>query len=119
MFQHEYGHYLQSQTFGLAYLFMVGVPSIISASQHNHHMYQKYERDASLRAFLYFNKYEEGFYKTAEGYKNQSLLPLDERSGWNFKLNPLLPYELGNNRYVDYYDIMGNHSFYQFGISPL
>ena len=31
LFQHEYGHYLQSQEMGLAYLAKVGIPSIRSA----------------------------------------------------------------------------------------
>ena len=31
MYMHEYGHYLDSQKFGLAYLPVVGIPSLISA----------------------------------------------------------------------------------------
>ena len=58
MFQHEYGHYLQSQEMGLAYLAKVGIPSIRSAivSGPGEHKYQSFEQDANLRAFKYFNK---------------------------------------------------------------
>src|SRR5690606_29462459 len=30
LFQHEYGHYIQSQNFGLFYLSKVGIPSLLS-----------------------------------------------------------------------------------------
>lgn len=101
IFQHEYGHYLQSQTIGPLYLYWVGLPSLISASTHDNHRYKKYERDASLRAFLYFNKYVEGFYEL--------------KTGWDFKSNPLLR----NDNNVDYNEIKDNHGFYHFGMSPL
>ena len=48
LFQHEYGHYLQSQSMGPAF--------------------QPFEQDANRRAFLYFNKNVDGFYQTEEEY---------------------------------------------------
>ena len=84
-FQHEYGHYIQSQNFGPAFLSKIGVPSLISAATgKGNHKYQSFEKDANLRAFLYFNKY---FYN--EGFK------------WDFKNHPLYDKEEDNNK-VDY-----------------
>lgn len=93
-FQHEYGHYLQSQKMGIAYLNRVGIPSLFSNHNHDFH---PVEQDANRRAFLYFNEHVEGFYKTKENMWNEG--------GWNFKENPLNIY--GNyqrDQYVDYYD---------------
>lgn len=46
LFQHEYGHYLQSQKFGLAYLSRYAFPSLYGSSD--------VEEDANSRAFSYF-----------------------------------------------------------------
>lgn len=66
LFAHEYGHYLQSQRYGLGYLFSHGIPSIISAikSKNKHETYKgnKYskhnvfwtERDSNKKASVYF-----------------------------------------------------------------
>jgi hypothetical protein len=95
LFQHEYGHYLQSQEMGPAYLNRVGIPSLLSVDNHNYH---PVEQDANRRAFLYFNKYVDGFYKSKEKL-------YDNTYGWNFKENPL---DINNSnspgQYVDYYD---------------
>ena len=93
LFQHEYGHYLQSQEMGLAYLAKVGIPSIRSAivSGPGEHKYRSFERDANFRAFKYFNKNVDGFYESASG--------TFDGTGWNFYYNPLLNEE---NKYVDY-----------------
>ncbi|GIZ15993.1 hypothetical protein RCZ15_13810 [Capnocytophaga catalasegens] len=32
LYMHEYEHYIDSQAFGLSYLFAVGIPSLISAA---------------------------------------------------------------------------------------
>jgi len=64
-FKHEYGHYLQSQDFGWAYLFCVGIPSLKSAKNNdgkiyeNAHKNQPHEVNANIRANEYFNKYYE------------------------------------------------------------
>ncbi len=47
---HEYGHYLQSQNSGFAYLFKYGIPSAFKNRKWT-------EVDANLRAALYFKKH--------------------------------------------------------------
>jgi RHS repeat-associated protein len=52
LFQHEYGHYLQSQATGFLYLFKYAIPSLYSAAITNRnnyygHMYSKPEQDAN------------------------------------------------------------------------
>ncbi len=76
MFQHEYGHYLQSKRMGLAYFVRVGLPAIMSKGDHDAH---PVEVDCNRRAFLYFN---EAF----PGFQNDSLLA--DKKGWNFRFNP-------------------------------
>ena len=59
---HEYGHYLQSQEYGLGYLFSVGVPSLISAMNSKRmneppfstHSLSWMERSANRKAKEYF-----------------------------------------------------------------
>jgi RHS repeat-associated protein len=56
LFQHEYGHYLQSQSSGLFYLSKYGIPSLLSnKNDHNHH---PTEQDANARALMYFENYD-------------------------------------------------------------
>lgn len=57
LFMHEYGHYLQSQEYGFRYLFVIGLPSLISAikDKDNSHTSFWTEVDASARAAKYFN----------------------------------------------------------------
>ena len=87
-FQHEYGHYLQSQSMGLAYLLCVGLPSLFSdISDPLSHKMKPFERDANYRSFRYFRHYVDGF----------------EDKSWNFKDNPLTNdenklYHYQNNR---------------------
>lgn len=95
IFQHEYGHYLQSQAMGWGYLSRIAIPSIISAKNHKNHDFQPFEQDANRRAFLYFNKNVDGFYKTEEN-KNDIY-------GWNFNNNPLdINHSSIRNTYIDY-----------------
>jgi RHS repeat-associated protein len=78
LFQHEYGHYLQSQASGGAYLWRYGLPSLLTDA--NSHDFSRPEQDANRRAFLYFNREVAGFQNDA----NQ-----EDGSGWNFSRNPL------------------------------
>lgn len=95
LFQHEYGHYLQSQEMGFAYLNRVGIPSLLSNHDHDFH---PVEQDANRRAFLYFNKHIRGFYKTEENKDNDY--------GWNFYANPLnVYYSYEDGLYVDYNNV--------------
>lgn len=75
LFQHEYGHYLQSETFGPAYLFAFAIPSVISAGTHDYYGHMNYytEIGASTRAHNYFNR-------TIPGY-----------NGWDYDNNPVKP----------------------------
>jgi hypothetical protein len=108
LFQHEYGHYLQSQAMGWAYLSRVGIPSLMSASKSDGmHDFQPFEQDANRRAFMYFNEKVEGFYTSHEQYIEQR----DNRSyingtskGWNFYKNPLDVYHTATSGvYYDYH----------------
>ena len=56
LFQHEYGHYLQSKRFGPAYLPAFAIPSGLSVAKGNDHKYFRVEQDANARAIKYFNK---------------------------------------------------------------
>ncbi len=76
LFQHEYGHYIQSQSMGWAFYPRVGIPSILSKGDHNLH---PVEQDANRRAFLYFNKNVEEFYDVVGG----------EDRGWDWYRNPI------------------------------
>ena len=58
LFQHEYGHYLQSQVSGLFYLGKYALPSVFSKGEHRLH---PAEQDANSRAFTYFNKHIENY----------------------------------------------------------
>jgi len=71
LYIHEYGHYLQSQEYGLGYLFSVGIPSLLSAINRqkekiidkygkefevSSHRIKSYEMNANRKAFEYFSK---------------------------------------------------------------
>ena len=57
------------------------------------HDFQPFEQDANRRAFMYFNKHEDGFYQThAEYYYNKVN---NIRKGWDFEKNPLDVYHTG------------------------
>lgn len=64
LYMHEYGHYIDSQKFGLSYLFVIGLPSLWSAATSNkkdnglnEHKYRWYEMRANRNAAKYFGKY--------------------------------------------------------------
>lgn len=85
---------------GWAYIAKVGIPSLRSTiiSESDEHNYRRFEQDANLRAFKYFNKYVEGFYESPSNY-----MPNDGK-GWNFKKNPLVSKSNNDysNNYIDY-----------------
>ncbi len=66
LFMHEYGHTFDSQIFGFSYLFAVGIPSLISASNQrqidgepagvNTHDFRWYEMSANRHAARYFGR---------------------------------------------------------------
>jgi len=105
LFQHEYGHYLQSQSMGWAYLPRVAIPSLMDGALHNdgNHIFQPYEQDANRRAFEYFNKYVDGFYKSVG---DQAIY--GNSKGWNFYDNPLdINHTATKGKYYDYKIQMG------------
>ena len=77
LFQHEYGHYIQSQATGIFYLPRYGIPSGLNCLGANEHRHKDHpvEQDANIRAFKYFKKHIEGFYK------------------WYYDLHPIDNYE--------------------------
>lgn len=78
LFQHEYGHYLQSQAWGPFYFGKVAIPSLISAAAHDSQGHRQYktEQDANIRALTFWEKKFSGFYKKDEGQ-------------WNWRSNPI------------------------------
>ncbi|NOY50346.1 MAG: hypothetical protein GXO88_07290 [Chlorobi bacterium] len=76
LFQHEYGHYIQSQSMGWAYYPRVGIPSANSDGNHDFH---PVEQDANRRALLYFNEHIDEFYD----------VNMFDNKGWDFWRNPL------------------------------
>ena len=78
LFQHEYGHYLQSQASGPLYLQRYGIPSAFSSGPFKeNHNYHPAEQDANARALRYFNEYEDDFLAN---------------NGWVFNSNPIIGY---------------------------
>lgn len=68
LFQHEYGHYIQSQSSGIFYLSKYGIPSALSKGRHNRH---PVEQDVNARAYRYFSRNVENY------------------SGWQHEYNPI------------------------------
>ena len=101
-FQHEYGHYIQSQIVGPAYFARVALPSLYATltEKGNDNLIQPVELDASIRGFIYFNKHVTGFYSTSSEWTSHKLEGTDYY-GWDFDSNPLTKY--GEGRFEDYY----------------
>lgn len=81
LFQHEYGHYLQSREMGSAYLFVVGIPSIVAPED-----YQSFitvEQDANIRALSYFLEY----------YPDDFIEEGKYNGGWDFDYNPIKTFD--------------------------
>ena len=58
LFQHEYGHYLQSEVLGPLYMSKVAIPSLFSKNTlSSPHHNNPAEQDANIRAFKYFKEY--------------------------------------------------------------
>ncbi|GHT56313.1 hypothetical protein AGMMS50233_07840 [Endomicrobiia bacterium] len=105
LFQHEYGHYLQSQSVGPIYFALYGIPSLISASKkppHNHD-YFRTEQNANERSLAYYTQKTKSF-------------GLDDGS-WDYKLNPVvgfpsnMPYWT-NQEYINLYFRKKNNLFF-------
>lgn len=108
LFQHEYGHYIQSQAMGWGYYPRVGIPS--SKSEGNHTLHPV-EQDANMRAFLYFNKNIKNFYA-----KRGDVV---QGRGWDFTENILNIDGTGNaGQYVDYKDDADKLKLKSLKVSP-
>ncbi len=73
LFQHEFGHYLQSKKSGWFYLSKFGLPSALSAAGKKKHYRNGAEQDANIRAFVYFNHTIIKNESTHETVKSKSL----------------------------------------------
>lgn len=83
LFQHEYGHYLQSQEVGLFYLQRYGFPSLYNCGRKTNHNYFSTEQDANIRAFVFFRD------------------RIEDYSGWDFYSNPIKGYKKGDYGNID------------------
>ena len=85
LFQHEYGHYLQSQKYGLFYMQRFAIPSFVDAwTGRGEHINHAVEQDANIRAFKYFKeKYGDEYGVTMN----------DEGDGWKMNVNRIVGYD--------------------------
>ena len=82
LFQHEFGHYLQSRLSGIGFLFAFGIESGFSDWFANDHRLTYTEIDANRRALKYFsNQYVNYGWIDEEGYYHSS--------NWKWQDNPL------------------------------
>ena len=81
-FQHEYGHYIQSQEMGWEYTSRIAIPSITSTHDHGLH---PVELDANRRAIKYFANNVSNF---SASYVIWAERP-DDYFGWDFSRNRL------------------------------
>lgn len=88
LFQHEYGHYLQSQNSGLFYIPIYAIPSLVDAASKSNHRKFVTEQDANIRAFKYFHKHAPEF-------------DIGKINGtdWKFSINPIVGYD--NSKPID------------------
>jgi len=96
LFQHEYGHYIQSQKLGPYYLPTYGLTSLVSAGLDDkrkdgseRHDYLLIEQNANTLAFKYFSKHVDGFNKYDE---NGNFI----ETNWNYNANPIKWYDWDN-----------------------
>ena len=94
LFQHEYGHYLQSQSVGLFYLQRYGIPSLIDAAGDSDHDYHATEQDANIRAYKYFSEHITDY----NVYNEKGDLI---KTNWNIKENPIKGYNWSKSIYSD------------------
>lgn len=90
VFQHEFGHYLQSQAMGIAYLGRIGIPNIRSEHGnykqfYSNHDFHPTEQDANRRSFLYFNSRIPEF----QNDSSYTGLSWKDTKGWDYYRNPI------------------------------
>ncbi len=88
LFQHEYGHYLQSQEEGFKYLFIIGIPSLISSYVNDYFGHNAFytEQDANGRSLRYLYSLHPGreFYQLNETGVYEPI--------WKYNMNPIKGY---------------------------
>ena len=95
LFVHEYGHYIQSQKFGPAYLFAIGIPSLCSAKWSSYHRGTWCEYRASKLGADYMDRH----YGVNSGYRDGNGHSFDRDA---FERGIYTPYE--NPRYSQLYN---------------
>ena len=86
LFQHEYGHYLQSQSHGLGYFFFDAIPSLLSTEYSADSKISSVEMDANRRAFKYFTEDDDDFSRKE---KDENGNWIWRSSNWDWGNNPL------------------------------
>ncbi len=78
IFMHEYGHYLQSQSWGTLYLFVMGMPSLINAIYDI--AFEKYSH-GTFYTETSANRYAKGYFqKNYDAVWNEKWYPLDKNN---------------------------------------
>ena len=95
-FQHEYGHVLQSASFGIFYISKIGIPSL--AVRYLDTKDSPIELDANRRSFNYFNKLIKDFYTAPEDFDRYA----PHINGWDFGSNHLFSVNGSESPYLDY-----------------
>ena len=74
LFQHEFGHLMQSKIWGPLFLLVIGLPSLVSAmvNDYDTHMRKWQEQDANTRARSYFIRKDTANFS------------------WKYEMNPIL-----------------------------
>ena len=112
LFVHEYGHYIQSQQHGPAYLLTVGVPSLQSdildtkSSNAPNHKMRWFEADASYKGAEYFDKY---YGSGKDDYKPDSPDFFDRESFVNGTESKYINSRKGNNNGTVKHPISGDY----------
>ncbi|MDR0894569.1 MAG: RHS repeat-associated core domain-containing protein [Prevotellaceae bacterium] len=89
LFQHEYGHYLQSQAWGPLYMAKVAIPSLIDTEFGGHHGSFPVEIDANVKAFKYFSTHVSRFNKRTKDSNGREIW----ESRWDFSYNQIPLYD--------------------------
>ena len=90
LFVHEYGHYMQAQRMGIGFMYIVGIPSLLSAAHITTtgdmtHSERWFEVDASTLGAKHFDKL---YGRGAKGYVKNDENYFDIYSFWNSTITP-------------------------------
>lgn len=127
LFVHEYGHYLQHHDWGLLYLPIIGLPSLLSAMNvedkyGKDHLTRWFEVDASKRGGEYFDrKYGHSSQAYRDAY-NKDPYKIDESQFFNLKRfhesanSPYINPRTGSNNQIRSYPSSFSYDFFDFTI---